>query len=95
MLLACVDCGRHHRVDTECPFCGRAAGGTTLRNTAAAVALGLSSGCFWPTGQADYGISYTPEPTPTEETARTGDTGDSGDTGDTGDSGDTGDGAAR
>jgi len=86
MLVACTTCGRHHRdTDDTCPFCATRPS-TTLRNTAAAAALGLSASCGWfYDGQQDYGTSssYTP-PDPTE-TAATGDTGDTAHVADTGD----------
>ncbi|MCB9687732.1 MAG: hypothetical protein H6738_24865 [Alphaproteobacteria bacterium] len=69
MLGTCKSCGSFVRGET-CPHCERV--DLPLPSLAGPVALllGLTmTGC--PVGQADYGISTTDDPTPTE----TGDTG--------------------
>ncbi len=74
MLVACTTCGRHHRdTDATCPFCTARPSGTTLRNTAAAVALGLTVGCgSFGVAQPEYGVTVVLPP----ETGETGDTSD-------------------
>ena len=65
MLVPCLECGRHIRSDdTSCPHCATPKS-AALRQTTAAVALGLAVACSggkntpWGGSQVDYGGSWS------------------------------------